>query len=184
MSEHHNHVDSNRIQDVDFSKNVPFATNISMTMLSNGTLSLLKSLAPEEDLKEKNQFFEPTLKLINHVTDCIGGLREIVNIYKGKDAAKIFNSFTSILGKLLISTLTTEWAGDGPDSSLSQLVCDHIIKVFPEMISKKHKKTGKMLIHHICLDSNESSGHNAIRTIFGAFEILSSLAMIIHSCNR
>jgi ankyrin repeat protein len=120
---------------------------------------------------------DPTVELIKHVIDCLGALREVNKIYRGKGSlasrsigARAMFGFTAELGNLLLDAITFSPPAEFVESaSHYSHIANHILNVFPEIAAQVTKDTGKMLIHHVALKASPVMALDAVKMVLTAF---------------
>lgn len=114
---------------------------------------------------------DPSLQIIIHMISCTRSLREAIETTTGTSSATddgsnsvkkpkntihnqlfqpLLNGILALLGKMLMDSFTFEpKVTDAATFTAAYGVLGrHILNLFPEMATKKHKTSGKMLIHH------------------------------------
>jgi hypothetical protein len=116
---------------------------------------------------------DPTLQIIIHMISCTKSLRDAFEISTGGSAAvsasggmgsvkkpkssihfqlyqPLLNGILVLLGKMLMDSFTYEpkVTETAAFSAAYGILGRHVLTQFPEMATKKHKTSGKMLIHH------------------------------------
>jgi ankyrin repeat protein len=125
-----------------------------------GLLSTLKIPFGNQFGRESD--VDPTLGLLNHVIECVAALRDTVKVYRRKEAGdfsgvvggKIVTALTGEIGKMLIFSLTNDWEGQETAAGHFHAISGKILNTFPEIATRQHKVSGKMLLHHTCHKSS------------------------------
>jgi len=120
---------------------------------------------------------DPTIPLIAHIIDCLGALRDVNKVYRGKGSlasrsvgTRVMFGFTAELGNVLLDAITFDPPSDLSDSSIyySQ-VSSSILNVFPEIAAQVTPSTGKVLLHHTALKGSRAMALESIKTVIKAF---------------
>jgi ankyrin repeat protein len=125
-----------------------------------GLLSTLK--IPYGNQFGRDSDVDPTLGLLNHIVECVAALRDTVKVYKQKETgefshivgSKIASALTGEIGKMLIYSLTNDWDGQEQAAGHFHTISAKILNNFPEIATRQHKVSGKMLLHHTCHKSS------------------------------
>jgi hypothetical protein len=120
----------------------------------------------------KDKDVDPTMGLLLFAVEVISALRDVVRLYKQKDSvfaksvgSRLVAALTGEIGKLVIYSLTNDWGEEIELSKCFHAIGKRILKLFPEMTTRKHKVSGKMLIHHTCLKSHSALSVDYINTL-------------------
>ena len=122
---------------------------------------------------------DPTVNLIKHVIDCLGALRDVNKVYRGKGSlaarsigARAMFGFTAELGNLLLDAITFNPPAEFVDSAVHYTtIANHILNVFPEIAAQVTKDTGKMLIHHVVLKATPIMAIDSLKMVLSAYAL-------------
>lgn len=97
-----------------------------------------------------------SLQVILHIISCTSALRDVLDSSKSKSEVQthlfmpFVNGLLATMGKVIMESFTFEpKALDVLQYSTSyHLILRHTLRLFPEMTSKRHKSSGKVLLHH------------------------------------
>lgn len=116
-----------------------------------------------------------SLQIMMHIISCASALRDILESSKtasNADAAThlylpFVNGILATLGKLIMESFTFEpkAAEAKPYSTSYNLILRHTLRLFPEMTVKKHKNTGKVLLHHVVFKAKPAIAVDAVKLI-------------------
>ncbi|RYG65650.1 ankyrin repeat domain-containing protein, partial [archaeon] len=115
---------------------------------------------------------ELPLQILLHIVSCTSALRDILESQPKSSQSEVssqvylpfLNGFVGSLGKYLLDSLSYD-----PKTNLSQTLTAyqvtfrHLIRLFPELAKRRHKTTGKLLLHHIVLKSRPATIVEAMR---------------------
>ena len=134
---------------------------LSTKFLKTLTASLGKSINKNNSNNGNEVLSDPTLHIIIHLISCTRSLRDIFETSAGDNSKTknnihnqlyqpILNGILALLGKLLMDSFTYEpkVSDTAMFTTAFSILGRHILTLFPEMATKKHKTSGKMLIHH------------------------------------
>jgi hypothetical protein len=120
---------------------------------------------------------DPTVNLIGHIIDCLGALRDVNKVYRGKGSlparsigTRMLFGCTSELGNILLDALTFDPPTDLVDSAVYyHQVGGAILNVFPEIAAQITPSSGKVLLHHTALRTSALMSAEALRIVLKAF---------------
>ena len=116
-----------------------------------------------------------SLQIILHIISCVSAIRDLMDdtqkSSKNPVSTNIFHPFLNgmlaTLGKLIMDSFTLEIK----NQDVTHFTCSyhilmkHTLRLFPEMIAKKHKQTGKTLLHHVAFKAKPGLLNDIIKTI-------------------
>lgn len=133
---------------------------------------------------------DPTLQIIIHMISCTKMLRDTFEASTGSAAAisasgglnsvkkpkssihfqlyqPMLNGILVLLGKMLMDSFTYEPKVTETDafSTAYGILGRHVLTLFPEMATKKHKTSGKMLIHHAVFKARPAIAEETVALI-------------------
>jgi hypothetical protein len=115
---------------------------------------------------------DPTQGLLLFAIEVISALRDVVRLYKQRDSmcaksvgSRLVAALTGEIGKFVIYSLTNDWGEEVELAKTFHTIGKRILKLFPEMTTRKHKVSGKMLIHHTCLKAHSKLSMDYIDTL-------------------
>lgn len=150
---------------------------------------LLLTLKKDSKITSDPVTADPSVQLLIHIISCTKKLKDMYekqqkeserNKKKNEDFAShlslqliqpSLNSFVSSYGKVLMDSFTFEPKVSVPASvhpnlfSAYSLLGRHILNQFPEMLMKKHKSNGKVLLHHCVFKSRPSIAEESVKQI-------------------
>jgi hypothetical protein len=117
---------------------------------------------------------DPSLQIIIHMISCTQYLRDLFeNSRKTKNnlSAQIYQPFLNgvlaLFGKILMDSFSSEPKVGDIDriTQAFSVIGKHILNLFPDMTSKRHKSSGKMLIHHAVFKARPAIAEEAVNHI-------------------
>lgn len=85
---------------------------------------------------------------------------------------ELLNGVQSEIGKLLILSVTRGWEGGSKSAPADDVVStaylsisEYILQNFPDMAVRKHKVSGKMLVHHVCYRASPPQAESLLATV-------------------
>jgi hypothetical protein len=150
---------------------------------------LLSTLKKDSKMTSNPLTADPSIQLLIHIISCTKRLKDLYeqqqkeserNKKKNEDFSShlslqliqpSLNSFVSSYGKILMDSFTFEPKVSVPTSvhpklfAAYSLLGKHILNQFPEMVMKKHKSNGKVLLHHCVFKSRPSIAEESAKQI-------------------
>ncbi len=117
---------------------------------------------------------EPSLHIMLHMISCTQALRDKFSFtdkskysLSGQLFQPFLNGLLALFGKILMDSFTSEPKLSDIDNFTQGfgIVSKHILNLFPEMAIKKHKTSGKMLIHHAVFKARPAIAEDTVRQI-------------------
>jgi hypothetical protein len=133
---------------------------------------------------------DPTLQIIIHMISCTKMLRDASEVSTGGSLAAssssapntpkrskssihfqlyqpMLNGILVLLGKMLMDSFTYEpkVTETAAFSTAYGILGRHVLTLFPEMATKKHKTSGKMLIHHAVFKARPAIAEETVALI-------------------
>jgi len=144
---------------------------LTTKFLKTLSVNLGKSVSKTNQGSGNEILLDPSLQIIIHMISCTKSLREGIEAVTGVSSAPndgsgsvkkpkntihnhlfqpMLNGILALLGKMLMDSLTfeTKVTDTSAFATAYGVLGRHILNLFPEMATKKHKTSGKMLIHH------------------------------------
>ena len=99
---------------------------------------------------------DPTLGLLNHIFDCMAGLRDVHRVYKKQKSkatpmgAMASFGFSLEVARIMNSIITLDaFPNDETSNDVLLSTAVSIFRKFPEIATNRHVGSGKALIHHL-----------------------------------
>lgn len=162
-----------------------------INQLSNKFLRSLSSNLSKTAKQSPAIYSDPSLQIVLHLITCTRTLCDMFEMNTNSDSKNntngnismqifqpVINGILALLGKLLMDSFTFEPKISEIKiySEAYDLIGKHILTLFPEMATKKHKTTGKMLIHHAVFKAKPSIAEVTVNQILRVSPICASSA--------
>jgi hypothetical protein len=118
---------------------------------------------------------ELSLQIILHMISCASAIRDILDSTQktSKHAVNtnlfhpFLNGLLATVGKLIMDSFSLDIKSQEVDkfSNSYQIFMRHSLRLFPEMVTKKHKTSGKTLLHHVAFKAKANMIDNIFKTI-------------------
>lgn len=122
---------------------------------------------------------EVPLQIMLHMITCASAMRDMleeqqqVNTSSGKSGLHVqifnpfLNGFLATVGKLVMDAFTYEPKFQEAEKFTGSynLLVHHTLRLFPEMTTRKHKSSGKLLLHHAVFKARHGIAEELIKTI-------------------
>ena len=150
---------------------------------------------------------DPSLQIIIHMISCTRTLREAIETTTGvstvandgsssvKKPAKnnihnqlflpLLNGILALLGKMLMDSFTFEpkVSDTAVFTAAYGVLGRHILNLFPEMATKKHKTSGKMLIHHAVFKARPAIAEETVGHILRGLSTIHNISFLCNCLN-
>jgi ankyrin repeat protein len=125
------------------------------------------------ELRPSSEFSQQPLQILIHLLCCASELHNQLEIEKTKsDVSKqiyhpFLNGILSSMGKIIMDCITFEPKFSELEnfSHSFSSVLKHTMKLFPDMALKRHKSSGKVLLHHAAFKVRPALAESALQTI-------------------
>lgn len=149
---------------------------------------------------------DPTLQIIIHMISCTRSLRDALEVNTGGNSSSssgpnsikkpknpiysqlyqpMLNGILALLGKMLMDSFSFEpkVSDTAVFSAAYNILGRHILTLFPEMATKKHKVSGKMLIHHAVYKARPEIAEETVGHILKGRQLAVTAHRVLLRCN-